>query len=173
MILARSLFLRKVVTLIFVISILCTSNVFAITKQELHNDSFTVFESRNGHRYYDDGNRITSVFYDMNSIEASLYNPPYYSIDITKYVTSVKFNGIDLYRERYFYNFNTKEIYVQELSFISLTEDGQERYKKEQKGTIRQLTNEPGDAMINIGNREAWRTAIRIWESYYGMPFLL
>jgi len=115
----------KIIPLFLVFSVLGTSASFAITKQDLYNDSFISFDFRNGHRYFNSGNQTISVFHDVNSIEASLYNPPHYSIEIDKYVISAKFEGIFLYRERYFYNFNTKEIYKQDLSYTSLTEDGQ------------------------------------------------
>jgi len=109
----------------------------------------------------------------MKSVEVSLYNPPQYSIDIDEYVTSAKFEGISLYQVRYSYNFNTKEIYRQVLSYTSLTEDGQEKDKKEDKGDIYLLTNDQGASMASIRNRSTWKTSIRIWESYYSLPFLL
>lgn len=164
---------KKIILLISVFSVLGTSVSFAISKQELNNDIFINFDFRNGHRYFSNGNQLTGVFYDIDSIEVSLYNPPHYSIDIVKYVTSVKFEGISLYKVRYFYNFNTKEIYQQNLSYTSLTEDGQEKFKEEGKGKIQRLTNEQGTAMVNIGNRQAWKDAIQIWEYSYCMPFLL
>jgi|GEM_PF-2777354 len=164
---------RKVIPLFLVFIVLGTSTSFAITKQEINNDSFTLFDARQGHRYFNGGTELTGEAYDMNSIEISSYDPPNYTIDISKYVTSGQFSGMVLYRERYFYNFNTKEISMQHLSYTKFTEDGQEQYTKDEKGRIFSLTNIKGTAEVDISNRREWKNAIQIWKSYYGMPFLL